>query len=81
VKDIIGFALFVAVFVALCGLCNFYILWRFSGFFGIKRGAAFWIVLAVLTLSYIVSIWLHDVLPGKLTTLLHDQWQMAANRN
>jgi predicted MPP superfamily phosphohydrolase len=71
-KEALGFYLFVTAFVAVCGLLNYYVLWRFSGFFGIKRGPAFWAVLTILTLSYVVSIWLHDVLPDKLTALLHD---------
>jgi len=71
-RETIGFVLFVATFVALCGLCNYYVFWRFSGFFGFKRGAAFWGVVVLLTLSYILSIWIHDFVPGRLTVLLHE---------
>ncbi|MBE0537017.1 MAG: metallophosphoesterase [Phycisphaerae bacterium] len=71
-RETVGFLLFVAAFVALCGAGNFYILWRFSGFFGYKHGAAFWTVFALLTFSYVLSLMIHDLVGGKVTTMMHE---------
>jgi len=71
-RTTIGFVVFVATFSAILGLYHYYVLWRFSTFFGFRRGAAFWSVLAVLTFSYIASVWIHDLWPNRATILLHE---------
>ncbi len=69
-RQIIGFAVFATFFVALCGVCNYYILRRFTGFFGVKRKRWFWPVLVVVTLSYILSIGIDDLFSNAVTTFV-----------
>lgn len=67
----IGFIFFAAFFVSFCGVCNFYILWRFTHFFGVKRRKWFWVALAVITLSYVLGVLLDEAFGNSLTGLIH----------
>ncbi len=69
-RQMIGFAVFATFFVALCGVCNFYILWRFTGFFGVRRKRWFWLVLVALTLSYVLSIGIDELFSNAATTFV-----------
>ncbi len=69
-RQIIGFAVFATFFVALCGVCNYYILRRFTGFFGVKRKRWFWPVLVVLTLSYVLSIGINELFSNAVTSFV-----------
>ena len=67
----IGFVAFDTFFVSFCGLCNFYILWRFTHFFGVKRRKWFWVTLAVLTLSYVLGVLLDGAFANFVTGVIH----------
>jgi predicted MPP superfamily phosphohydrolase len=57
---IVMFALFFLVFLSIYGLLNYYVLWRLSTLFGVKRTIGFFVALAVLTLSFLAAMLLES---------------------
>ena len=64
---IMGFLIFVSLFSTICLLGNFYILSRLFSFFHLKINTCFWIIVAVLGLSYILSAFLERTFPSPLS--------------
>lgn len=54
-KRMMGFFIFIAVFVGVCFAGNFYIFRRLASYFGIKPGCWFYIVVIFLSASYVTA--------------------------
>jgi predicted MPP superfamily phosphohydrolase len=67
----ISFALFLAVFLSLYFLLNYYIFWRFSTLFTLRRGVIFYILLAVFTISFLAASMLESHFTSAFTRVLY----------
>jgi predicted MPP superfamily phosphohydrolase len=67
----ISFALFLAVFLSLYFLLNYYIFWRLSTLFALKRGVIFYTLLAVFTISFLAASILESHFATAFTRVLY----------
>ncbi len=67
----ISFALFIAIFLSLYFLLNYYIFWRLSTLFALRRGVIFYLLLAVFTISFLAASLLESHFDSAFTRALY----------
>jgi len=67
----IQFTVFILIFLTIYCLLHYYTLARIASLFGIKRGRAFYSVLILLMLSYVVASFLERMMPGAVSRFFY----------
>ncbi len=65
------FSIFFSVILLLSFALNFYVLWRLSGLFKIKRGIAFWTAVIICSVSLVGSSMLHRHFDNAITKIIY----------
>ena len=66
----LGFIIFISIFLAICLAGNFYIVYRFLSFWNLKFTAGIWILILILSISYVASSMLDHRLPSFFSRML-----------